>query len=161
MCRGPVNYVSTLTLILSVPSASGGPTNPESIVAPTAPAPTPPSGTTVPPLMPFKQQRAFTSGPRGFTVWYSTQSSESLSAPPLSLQVPAGMLYIHTNTSMKLHSAWLCDTNGKWIDVTGMDNVKHSTIQDRFLLVRSDGIPSWLTKVDYAAVQARRERAGK
>lgn len=41
-----------------------------------------------------------------------------------------------------------------------MDNVKHPTISDRILLVRSDGIPSWLTKVGYTAVQGRKERAG-
>jgi hypothetical protein len=70
------------------------------------------------------------------------------------------MLYVHTNIVAKAHHAWLCDTNGKWINVTNMDNVKHPAILDRFLLVRSDGIPSWLTKAGYTAVQARRERAG-
>ena len=106
--------------------------------------------------MPLKQQRAFTSGPRGFTIWYSTQSPQSLSAPPSGLQVSAGMLYVHTDTTLGSHRAWLCDTNGKWTNATDVDNVKHPTIPDRFLLVRSDGIPSWLTKVDYAAVQARK-----
>jgi len=111
--------------------------------------------------MPLKQQRPFASGPRGFTTWYSTESTQSISAPPVGLQASAGMLYVHTNTTLKLHHAWMCDTHGKWITVTGVDNLKHPTISDRFLLVRSDGIPSWLTKVDYTVVQARRERAGR
>ena len=135
--------------------ASGGPTNPNSIA--NAASVTPPS----PPLMPFKQQRAFTSGPRGLTTWYSTQSPQPLSAPPLGLQISAGILYVHTDTTLKVHHAWLCDTKGKWINVTDADNIKHPTIPDRFLLVRSDGIPSWLTKVDYTAVRARREKAGR
>ena len=69
------------------------------------------------------------------------------------------MLYVHTDTTIRFNQAWLYDTNGKWIGVTGVDNVKHPTISDRFLLVRSDGIPSWVTRVDYAAIQARREQA--
>ena len=71
------------------------------------------------------------------------------------------MLYVHMDTTLKLRQAWLCDTDGKWIEITGVDNVKHPTISDRLLLVRSDGIPSWLTKVDYTAIQARREKLAK
>lgn len=155
--------VQPLTSTLSVPPVSGGPTNAGPIVnpaTPAAPAP-PPPGPATPPLMPLKQQCAFTSGLRGSTVWYSTQSSQSLSTPSLGLQASAGMLYVHTDTTLKLHQAWLCDTNGKWGNVTGLDNVKHPTISDRFLLVRSDGIPSWLTKVDHTAIQARRERVAR
>ena len=158
----PVVHASTLTSIPSVPLVSGGLTNPESTAnrATSAAPPTPPSTAVAPPLMPLKQQRSFTSGPRGFTVWYSTESSESLPAPPLGLQVSAGMLYVHTNTITKVRHTWLCDTNGKWVNVTNTDNVKHPTISDRFLLVRSDGIPSWLTRAGYAAVQGRKGRAG-
>jgi hypothetical protein len=147
--------------IFSVPPVPGGSTNPEPIANPSmlstpiAPAT---SGAVTPFLMPLKRQRAFTSGPRGFTIWFSTESTESISTPPSGLEVYAGILYIHTNTTLKAHHAWLCDTSGKWISVTGVDDVKHPTISDRFLLVRSDGIPSWLTTVDYGAVQARRER---
>jgi hypothetical protein len=154
-------HVQPLTSTLSVPPAPGGPTNPDpNIVNPTTSA-APATSSSTPPLMPLKQQRSFTSGPRGFTVWYSTQSSQSLSTPPIGLQASAGMLYVHTDTTLTLHQAWLCDTSGKWINVTGVDNVKHPTVPDRLLLVRSDGIPSWLTKIDYAAVQARRERAAR
>lgn len=148
---------SPLMSISSLPPAPGGPTEP--IINPPASAtPTPPPRGTPPPL---RQQRAFTSGPRGFTIWYSSQSPEPLPAPPIGLQSSAGMLYLHMNTTTKLHNAWLCDTNGKWIDVTGIDNVKHPTISERFLLVRSDGIPTWLTKSSYAAVQGRKERGGR
>lgn len=150
------SLVQPLMSTLSVPPASGGPTNANPT---TSSAPAQPPGSATPPPMPLKQQRAFTSGPRGFTVWYSTQSSHSLTTPPPGLQASAGMLYAHTDTTLKLHQTWLCDTNGKWIDVTGVDNVKHPTISDRFLLLCSDGIPSWLTKVDYSATQAQRQRA--
>ena len=153
-------HVHPLTSTLSVPPTSGGPTNAEPTVNPaTSAAPAPPPGSATPPLMPLKQQRAFTSGQRGFTVWYSTQSSYSLTTPPPGLQASAGMLYVHADTTLKLYQAWLCDTNGKWTNVTGVNSVKHPAIPDRFLLIRSDGIPSWLTKVDYTTIQARRERA--
>ena len=157
----PALRALSLTSVLSALPAPGGPTDVQPITNSTSAIPVTSPGPAVPPLMPLKQQRAFTSGPRGFTTWYSTQSPQSLSTPPLGLQGSAGVLYVHTDTSLKLHQAWLCDTHGKWITVTGVDNVKHPTISDRFLLVRSDGIPSWLTRVDHVAIQTRRERAGK
>ena len=152
-------HIRPLTSVLSVSPASGGPTNIE-LAANPAPASAPTLPDTLPPP-PLWQQRPFASGPRGFTTWYSTQSPHSLTAPPLGLQPSAGMLYVHTDTTLKRHHAWLCDTAGRWINVTGIDSVKHPTISDRLLLMRSDGIPSWLRRVDYMATQARREKGVK
>jgi hypothetical protein len=133
----------------SSPSTTGGPPIPEH--QPTS-APTPIS-------VPVRHQRPFVSGPKGHTVWYATTSSLSLSSPPASLPATAGILYIHTNLSKDTKQVWLCNISRDWANITNVENVKHPSIADRFLLLRSDGIPSWLTGGNYAAIQSRREKS--
>ena len=71
------------------------------------------------------------------------------------------MLYIHADLSKGVKQVWLCDINRNWVEITTMENVKHPSIAGRVFLLRSDGIPSWLTAVSYAAVQSRKEMSGR
>ena len=136
-----------LTSSSSLPGASG-PTTPESIKA--SPADNIP--------VPVKNQRPFTSGPKGYTVWYISTSTQPLSSPPSSLPATAGVLYIHVDLSKNTKQVWLCDIGCNWTDITTMETVKHPSIADRILLLRSDGIPSWLTSTGYGAIQSRRNK---
>ena len=111
--------------------------------------------------IPVKQHRPFASGPKGQTVWYSTASRLPLSSPPASLPATAGILYIHTDLCRDTKQVWLCNISCNWTDVTTLKSVKHPSIADRFLLLRSDGIPSWLTGANYSAIQSRREKSGR
>ncbi|KAF9652254.1 hypothetical protein BDM02DRAFT_3183963, partial [Thelephora ganbajun] len=139
----------------SNPPATSGPTTSQSIIS------EPPTNALTPISVPVKYQRPFASGPKGHTVWYTTASSQPLSSPPVSLPATAGILYIHTDLSKDTKQVWLCSINCNWTDVTNAENVKHPSITDRILLLRSDGIPSWLTGANYAAVQSRRDRSGR
>ena len=109
-------------------------------------------------LVPIKHQRPFSSGPRGYTIWYSTESSESIPSPSSDLPTSAGILYLHKNLARGATQIWLCDIRRNWIDITNAQGVKHPSMADRILLLRSDGLPSWLTAASYAATQARREK---
>ncbi|KAF9642154.1 hypothetical protein BDM02DRAFT_3193802, partial [Thelephora ganbajun] len=111
--------------------------------------------------VPVKHQRPFTSGPKGYTVWYATALGQPISSPPASLPATAGILYIHTDLSTDTKQVWLCNINCNWADITNTENVKHPSITDRILLLRSDGIPSWLTGANYAVVQSWRDRSGR
>lgn len=55
---------------------------------------------------------------------------------------------------------WLCNISCNWTNITTVDNMKHPLIADRFLLLRSNGIPSWLTGSNYSTVQSRRDKSG-
>ena len=108
--------------------------------------------------VPTRYQRPFSSGPRGHTVWYSTESNEPLVSPSSDLPTSAGILYTHKNLTSGATQVWMCDIRRNWIDITIAQGVKHPSLTDRILLLRSDGLPSWLTSANYAAVQARKER---
>ncbi|KAF9787391.1 hypothetical protein BJ322DRAFT_1019815 [Thelephora terrestris] len=120
-----------------------------------------PVGAPTPISIPVKHQRPFTSGLKGHTIWYTTESSLPLSSPPPSLPAISGTLYIHTDLSKDTKQTWLCNISCNWIEITTMENVKHPSIADRFLLLRSDGIPSWVTGANHAAIQSRKEKSGR
>jgi hypothetical protein len=125
------------------------------------PATSGPVGAPTPISIPVKHQRPFTSGLKGHTIWYTTESSLPLSSPPPSLPAISGTLYIHTDLSKDTKQTWLCNISCNWIEITTMENVKHPSIADRFLLLRSDGIPSWVTGANHAAIQSRKEKSGR
>ena len=154
---GLQSLTPSFNLFRTPPAVTSGPTAPESIVerAPNTLA----LETTV--SIPVRHQRPFISGPKGSTIWYTTASNQPISSPPNSLPASSGILYIHTDLSTKANQVWLCNINARWTDITTMDNVKHPSITDRVLLLRSDGIPSWLTSTNYATVQSRKEKAGR
>ena len=145
--------------LFKIPPAatSSGPTTPERIVerVPDTLAPE----TTI--SIPVRHQRPFVSGPKGSTVWYTTMSNQPISSPPASLPASSGILYIHTDLATNTNQVWLCNINARWTDITSTGNIKHPSITDRVLLLRSDGIPSWLTSTNYATVQSRKERVGR
>lgn len=145
--------LAPLTSSYSPPAASGPTTSEPGLGRP--------ANTLAPVSILVKHQRPFTSGPKGYTIWYTTASSQPLSSPPASLPVTAGILYIHTNLSKDTKQIWLCNINRSWVDITAVDNAKHPSITDRILLLRSDGIPSWLTGANYAVIQSRKDRSGR
>ncbi|KAF9781585.1 hypothetical protein BJ322DRAFT_1111510 [Thelephora terrestris] len=116
--------------------------------------PSTPTGSSVP----IRSQRAFSSGSRGYTTWYSTESNDFITSPPSTLPTSAGILYLHKNLTCGTTQVWLCDIRRSWINITDAEGVKHPSLADRILLLRSDGLPSWLTATNYAAVQARKEK---
>lgn len=151
--RGYFFRVLPLTSSSSLPAMSGPTTSGPRLGQPT------PALTSV--SIPIKHQRPFTSGSKGYTIWYTTTSSQPLSSPPSSLPVTAGTLYIHTDLSMDTKQVWLCNINCNWTDITTMENVKHPSITDRILLLRSDGIPSWLTSANHGTILSRRDKSGR
>ena len=154
---GTPSLTSSFNLFRTPPVGTSGPTTSEPIdqrasdtLAPETIAP-----------IPIRHQRPFVSGPKGSTVWYTTASNQPISSPPASLPASSGILYIHTNLATKTNQVWLCSINARWIDITTMDSIRHPSVTDRILLLRSDGIPSWLTSTNHATVQSRKERAGR
>ncbi|KAF9783287.1 hypothetical protein BJ322DRAFT_1110170 [Thelephora terrestris] len=143
-----------------LPADTSQRSNPPATSGPTISEPRPTASLTPIPV-PVKHQRPFTSGPKGCTVWYTTALSTPLSSPPASLPATAGVLYIHTNLSTDTKQVWLCNISCNWTDITSAENVKHPSIADRFFLLRSDGIPSWLSGANYAVIQSRREKSGR
>ena len=109
-------------------------------------------------LVPSRYQRPFSSGPKGYTVWYSTESNESIPFPPSDLPTSAGILYIHKNLTKNATQIWMCDIRRNWADITNAQGVRHPALSDRIFLLRSNGLPSWLTTASYAAIQARKGR---
>jgi hypothetical protein len=151
--RVQIHFVASLTSCSSPPAASGPTTSGQVPNQPTS-APTHTS-------IPVKHQRPFSSGPKGYTTWYTTSSNQPISSPPATLPAAAGILYLHTDLNKGTNQIWLCNINCNWTDVTAKGNVTHPSIPDRILLLRSDGIPSWLTSANHAAVQSRKVRSGR
>ena len=113
-----------------------------------------PSSTAVS-LVPFKHERPFSSGHRGSTIWYSTQSYSNVSGPPSGIPEVAGHLYIHKNLSNSTQQVWLFSREARWIHTPNDMKVIHPTIVDRVLSLRSDGSPNWVTAVGFANVRGR------
>ena len=110
-------------------------------------------------LIPFKHDRPFSSGARGATTWYSTESSGEVPTPPLGLRVEAGELYIHKNLSDDSFRVWLYDIDGHWKRVnTDGSKVMHPILSERSLNFRPDGTPSWVNSVRFAAAHSRKDR---
>ncbi|KAF9790773.1 hypothetical protein BJ322DRAFT_1017415 [Thelephora terrestris] len=116
--------------------------------------PFPPSSSPVP----FKHERPFPTGARGATIWYTTKSSHDLLIPPSGLQVVAGTLYIHFNTSKKFRQIWLFKADAGWKVVNDITHTSHPSCRDRILTVRSDGTPSWVISTPAAHSHGRRFR---
>ena len=146
-----------------------GPTtnNPDSAhpaVRPEAPASKLSDTRTPPPLqdvlIPFKHDRPFSSGARGTTTWYSTESLGEASSPPSGLRVEAGELYIHKNLSSGSFQIWLYGVDGHWrrVSVDG-SKVLHPIHSERSLNLRADGTPSWINSVRFATVHLRKDRS--
>ncbi|KAF9789460.1 hypothetical protein BJ322DRAFT_1105311 [Thelephora terrestris] len=104
---------------------------------PTSSLHNPASSSTVPVvrLTPHRHERAFLSGPRGSTVWYSTESYADMVKPP-AVPATAGHIYIHTNMSTMVRQVWFYDANACWVAVTDQAKTVHPTLSDRVLNIR-------------------------
>ena len=106
-------------------------------------------------LIPFRHDRPFPTG-RGATVWFTSESTYTVSAPPPRLQVVVGDLYIHTNTSKNLRQVWMFDTDAGWKVVDTAAQISHPTNRDRVLNIRFDGTPSWVASTPGAVSSINR-----
>ncbi|KAF9783893.1 hypothetical protein BJ322DRAFT_1021656 [Thelephora terrestris] len=106
-------------------------------------------------LVPFKHERAFSSGSRGMTTWYSTEAYQDVPEPPSVIKPTAGTLYVHKNLSTGILQVWLFGMNATWFSVPDSGQVFHPALQDRVLSVRADGTPSWVHAVGLNSARAR------
>jgi hypothetical protein len=119
--------------------------------------PTPPSTSSQLRLpVPFKHERPFQNGARGATVWYATELPHEIVSPPCGLQVVAGTLYVHLDTSKKVRTIWLFEADAGWKIVDGATQTPHPTCRDRVLNVRFDGTPSWVVAAPTTNGNSRR-----
>ena len=109
-------------------------------------------------LTPHRHERTFSSGPRGTTIWYTTESHTDVLAPP-AVPAVAGHIYVHTNMTTTVRQMWLYDASARWIVVTDQMKVAHPTLSDRVLSIRSDGTPNWVTPAGFVSTQHRRGHA--
>ena len=108
--------------------------------------------------VPFKHERPFPDATRGTTIWYTTGSPHEMSTPPFGLQVVAGTLHIHTNTSKKSRQVWLFDADAGWKIVNGAARISHPSYRDRLLSILPDGTPSWVASAPATNSHGRRVR---
>jgi len=103
-------------------------------------------------IRPFK---ASTHSP-GNTVWMTTVSYEDLSDPPEPVpEDEPGVLYIHRNLTDNTLQVWLLGDEKQWTTIQLGVKTRHPTLGDRYLSVRSDGAPSWITLASWNAAQKR------
>ncbi|KAF9653291.1 hypothetical protein BDM02DRAFT_3182831 [Thelephora ganbajun] len=109
-------------------------------------------------LVPFRHERPFTSGHRGVTIWYTTQSYSDISGPPSGIPGVAGNLYVHKNLSTSTQQIWLFGREAQWTVVPDDMRVTHPSVGDWMLSVRSDGSPNWVTAAGFTNLKARKAR---
>lgn len=109
-------------------------------------------------LVPFKHERPFSSGHRGVTTWYTTQSHSDALGPPSGIPEVAGNLYIHRNISTSTDQVWLFSREARWTVIPSGMKINHPTVVDRVLNIRSDGSPNWVTNAGFTNVQGRKAR---
>ena len=108
-------------------------------------------------ITPHRHERAFSSGPRGSTIWYTTESHADVVEPP-AVPAVAGHIYVHTNISTMIRQVWFYDANARWVAVVDETKIAHPTLSDRVLSIRSDGTPNWITPAGFTSTQHRRDR---
>ena len=99
-------------------------------------------------LHPSRKIRSFKTSAhsQGETIWMSTASYEDLSNPPEP--VPGdepGVLYIHRNLTDNTVQVWLLGIEKQWTGVQLSVMTQHPTFRDRYLAIRLNGTPSWIT----------------
>jgi len=99
-------------------------------------------------LRPSRKSRPFrrSAHSQGKTVWMTTVSYEDLSNPPEpSPEDEPGLLYIHRNLTDDTLQVWLLENVRQWVTVQLGDKTQHPTFGDRYLAIRLDGTPNWIT----------------
>jgi len=97
---------------------------------------------------PSRKTRPFktSASSQGKTIWMTTASYEDISNPPEpDPEDEPGTLYIHRNLSGNTLQVWLLGNEKEWATVQFGIKTQHPTFSDRYLAVRLDGTPNWLT----------------
>jgi hypothetical protein len=83
---------------------------------------------------------------QGKTIWMTTASYEDLSDLPEPLQGDEpGVIYIHRNLTDNTLQVWLLGNGKQWAAIQLSVKTQHPAFRDRYLAVRLDGTPSWIT----------------
>jgi hypothetical protein len=111
-----------------------------------------------PPLTPSRNARPFKASARsqGETIWKATASFEDLAEPPTPIaEDEPGTLYIHRNLSDDALQVWLLGNDKEWTPVQYGTKIQHPTLKDRYLVIRLDGSPSWVTLSSWYSAKKR------
>lgn len=111
-----------------------------------------------PSLHPSRKIRPFKASAhsQGNTIWMATASYEDLPNPPEPVpEDEPGILYIHRNLSDDTLQVWLLEDEGQWTTVQSGVKIQHPTLRDRYLAVRLDGTPSWITLASWYSMKRR------
>lgn len=93
---------------------------------------------------------------QGSTIWMATDSYENLTDPPAPVsEDEPGILYIHRNLSNDTLQIWLLGDEKRWSSVQSGARTQHPILKDRYLSMRSDGTPSWVTLPSWYATKKR------
>lgn len=101
-----------------------------------------------PSLQPSLKIRPFKASARsqGNTIWMTTASYEELFNPPEPApEDESGILYIHENLLNDALQVWLLGNEKQWASVQLSARTRHPTFGDRYLAIRLDRTPTWLT----------------
>jgi hypothetical protein len=126
-----------------------------------SPSPITGSATKEPPspsLRPLRKVRPFkiSSHSQGSTIWMTTFSHEDLSDPPEPvIEDEPGVLHIHNNLSDNTLRVWLLGDEKQWAAVGLTAKTPHPLHRDRYLAIRLDGTPSWITLNSWYAAKKR------
>jgi len=112
-----------------------------------------------PSLQPVRKIRPFrtsTAHSQGNTIWMTTASYEDLSNPPEPIpEDEPGVLYIHRSLTDHTLQVWLLGNEKQWAAIQLSAKTQHPTFRDRYLAVRVDGTPSWVTLASWYTAKKR------
>jgi len=109
-------------------------------------------------LQPSRKVRPFRTSvhSQGKTIWMTTASYEDLSNPPEPVpEDEPGVLYIHRNLTDDTLQVWLLGNEKQWAAIQLSVKTQHPTFGDRYLAVRADGTPSWITLASWYTAKKR------
>jgi hypothetical protein len=93
---------------------------------------------------------------QGKTIWTTTSSYEALLDPPEPVpEDEPGVLYIHRNLSNDTMQVWLLGNEKEWVTIQLGAKTQHPTFRDRYLAIRLDGTPSWITLASWYTAKKR------
>ena len=111
-----------------------------------------------PSLQPSRKTRSFKTSAhsQGETIWMTTASYEELPSPPEPVpEDESGVLYIHRNLSNDTLQVWLLGNEREWATIQLSAKTQHPTFRDRYLAIRLDGTPSWVTLASWYTAKKR------
>ncbi|KAF9648631.1 hypothetical protein BDM02DRAFT_2194320 [Thelephora ganbajun] len=111
-----------------------------------------------PSLQPSRKTRPFRTSAHshGETIWMTTTSYEDLPNPPEPVpEDEPGVLYIHRNLTDNMLQVWLLRDEKQWAAIQLGVKTQHPTFKDRYLAVRLDGTPSWITLASWYTAKKR------